>query len=121
MTSLLCPKDCEHSVVQLARPIKIKKTPFRSRQSLRASIIYKGPAQKVTPAETVTPVPVEPTSGPNDQVTSTTSNPVTAATECDSTVGGTLPKTDDKQQGDKYRVHHYKDLLRIYDIYDTKK
>ncbi|XP_017547661.1 nostrin isoform X2 [Pygocentrus nattereri] len=38
-------KDCEHSVVKLSRPVKIKKTPFRSRQSLRTSIMYKGPAK----------------------------------------------------------------------------
>uniref|UniRef100_A0A8C7J6X0 Nitric oxide synthase trafficking n=1 Tax=Oncorhynchus kisutch TaxID=8019 RepID=A0A8C7J6X0_ONCKI len=42
-------KDCEHSIVQLSRPVKIKKTPFRSR--LRSSIIYKGPPQSVTSAE----------------------------------------------------------------------
>uniref|UniRef100_A0A673XBM1 Osteoclast-stimulating factor 1 n=1 Tax=Salmo trutta TaxID=8032 RepID=A0A673XBM1_SALTR len=42
-------KDCEHSIVQLARPVKIKKTPFRSH--LRSSIIYKGPPQSVTSAE----------------------------------------------------------------------
>ncbi|KAF0026458.1 hypothetical protein F2P81_021195 [Scophthalmus maximus] len=41
-------KDCEHSVVQLTRQVKLRRTPFRSRQSLRASIIYKGPAQLVT-------------------------------------------------------------------------
>ncbi|XP_061647592.1 nostrin isoform X1 [Phyllopteryx taeniolatus] len=38
-------KDCEHSVVQLTRPVKLSKSPFRSRHSLRASIIYKGPVQ----------------------------------------------------------------------------
>ncbi|XP_056321941.1 nostrin isoform X2 [Danio aesculapii] len=31
-------KDCEHSVVQLSRPVRIKKTPFRSRQSMRAAV-----------------------------------------------------------------------------------
>lgn len=41
-------QDCEHSVVQLTRPVKLRRTPFRSRQSLRASIIYKGPAQLFT-------------------------------------------------------------------------
>uniref|UniRef100_A0A8C1VJH7 Osteoclast-stimulating factor 1 n=1 Tax=Cyprinus carpio TaxID=7962 RepID=A0A8C1VJH7_CYPCA len=34
-------KDCEHSVVQLSRPVRIKKTPFRSRQSMRSSVINK--------------------------------------------------------------------------------
>ncbi|XP_022535740.2 nostrin isoform X1 [Astyanax mexicanus] len=38
-------KDCEHSTVKLSRPVKIKKTPLRSRQSLRTSIMYKGPAK----------------------------------------------------------------------------
>uniref|UniRef100_A0A672YFG3 Osteoclast-stimulating factor 1 n=1 Tax=Sphaeramia orbicularis TaxID=375764 RepID=A0A672YFG3_9TELE len=38
-------KDCEHSIVQLTRPVKFRRTPFRSR--LRASIIYKGPPQIV--------------------------------------------------------------------------
>ncbi|XP_077583864.1 nostrin [Stigmatopora nigra] len=38
-------KDSEHSVVQLARPLKLRRTSFRSRHSLRASIIYKGPVQ----------------------------------------------------------------------------
>nr|XP_057937894.1 nostrin isoform X2 [Doryrhamphus excisus] len=46
-------KDCEHSVVQLTRPVKLRKTSFRTRHSLRASIIYKGPVQTTTspPAE----------------------------------------------------------------------
>uniref|UniRef100_A0A671WRG1 Osteoclast-stimulating factor 1 n=1 Tax=Sparus aurata TaxID=8175 RepID=A0A671WRG1_SPAAU len=48
-------KDCEHSVVQLTRPVKLRRTPFRSRQSLRASIIYKGPAQFVTQQSTEAP------------------------------------------------------------------
>ncbi|XP_062312157.1 nostrin [Osmerus eperlanus] len=47
-------KDCEHSIVQLARPVKIKKTPFRSRQSLRASIVYKGPRSMTASAEAST-------------------------------------------------------------------
>ncbi|XP_051937524.1 nostrin [Hippocampus zosterae] len=38
-------KDCEHTLVQLTRPVKLKKTPFRTRHSLRASIIYKGPVE----------------------------------------------------------------------------
>uniref|UniRef100_A0A665UB53 Osteoclast-stimulating factor 1 n=1 Tax=Echeneis naucrates TaxID=173247 RepID=A0A665UB53_ECHNA len=41
-------KDCEHSVVQLTRKVKLRRAPLRSRQSLRASIIYKGPVQFVT-------------------------------------------------------------------------
>ncbi|XP_024142941.1 nostrin [Oryzias melastigma] len=38
-------KDCEHSIIQLTRPVKLRKTPFRTKHSLRASIIYKGPVQ----------------------------------------------------------------------------
>uniref|UniRef100_A0A8C5I7D9 Osteoclast-stimulating factor 1 n=1 Tax=Gouania willdenowi TaxID=441366 RepID=A0A8C5I7D9_GOUWI len=44
-------KDCEHSVVQLTRPVKLRRTPFRSRQSLRASIIYKGPVKAATQSD----------------------------------------------------------------------
>uniref|UniRef100_A0A8C5IB00 Nostrin n=1 Tax=Gouania willdenowi TaxID=441366 RepID=A0A8C5IB00_GOUWI len=49
-------KDCEHSVVQLTRPVKLRRTPFRSRQSLRASIIYKGPVS-FGPQQSVEPSP----------------------------------------------------------------
>ncbi|XP_053733088.1 nostrin isoform X1 [Synchiropus splendidus] len=41
-------KEFEHSMIRLTRPVKLRKTPFRSRQSLRASIIYKGPVHAVT-------------------------------------------------------------------------
>ncbi|XP_063743599.1 nostrin isoform X2 [Eleginops maclovinus] len=76
-------KDCEHSVLQLTRPVKLRRSVFRSRQSLRASIIYKGPAQFETQPSV-------------DQVTSTTQE----AADCDSTVNGALPHTsDDKEQG----------------------
>ncbi|XP_070770810.1 nostrin [Enoplosus armatus] len=85
-------KDFEHSVVQLTRPVKLRRTPFRSRQSLRASIIYKGPAQFVTQQS------AEALPSATDQVTSTTHE--TVAVECDSTVNGALPHTDDvKEQG----------------------
>ncbi|XP_029937373.1 nostrin [Myripristis murdjan] len=87
-------KDCEHSVVQLTRPVKIRKTSFRSRQTLRASIIYKGPVQSVTKPS------VEP-SDTADQVTASASNQEPAVVECDSTVNGALlPKTDDKGPGE---------------------
>uniref|UniRef100_A0A3Q3EFC1 Osteoclast-stimulating factor 1 n=1 Tax=Labrus bergylta TaxID=56723 RepID=A0A3Q3EFC1_9LABR len=84
-------KDCEHSIVQLSRPVKLRRTLLRSRQSLRASIIYKGPAQFVTQqsAEALPSATV--------QVTSTTHE--AAAVECDSTVNGDLPHTHDKEQG----------------------
>ncbi|XP_022596958.1 nostrin isoform X2 [Seriola dumerili] len=80
-------KDCEHSVVQLTRQVKLRRTPFRSRQSLRASIIYKGPAQLVTQQS------VEPSPDASDQVTSTASTHEKEAVECDSTVNGALPHT----------------------------
>ncbi|XP_076119616.1 nostrin [Alosa pseudoharengus] len=44
-------KDCEHSIVKLSRPVRIKTTSLRSRQSLRRSIIYKGPAKSSPPQE----------------------------------------------------------------------
>lgn len=34
-------------MVQLSRPVRIKKTPFRSRQSVRSSVTYKNPAKCV--------------------------------------------------------------------------
>ncbi|XP_062389959.1 nostrin [Sardina pilchardus] len=45
-------KDCEHSIVQLSRPVRIRTTSIHSRQSLRRSIIYKGPAKSLPPQET---------------------------------------------------------------------
>uniref|UniRef100_A0A669AWF1 Osteoclast-stimulating factor 1 n=1 Tax=Oreochromis niloticus TaxID=8128 RepID=A0A669AWF1_ORENI len=59
-------KDCEHSLVQLARPVRLRRTPFRSRQSVRASIIYKGPPLFVAQQS------VDPSKNATDQVTSTT-------------------------------------------------
>ncbi|XP_034429816.1 nostrin [Hippoglossus hippoglossus] len=87
-------KDCEHSVVQLTRQVKLRRTPFRSRQSLRASIIYKGPAQFVTQPS------VEPSPGSSDQVTSTSSTHGSEAAECDSTDNRAPAHTgEDKQEG----------------------
>uniref|UniRef100_A0AAV2JY05 Osteoclast-stimulating factor 1 n=1 Tax=Knipowitschia caucasica TaxID=637954 RepID=A0AAV2JY05_KNICA len=48
-------KDSEHSVVHLRRPVKLRRSSYRSRRSLRASIIYKGPQAAVEPASSVTP------------------------------------------------------------------
>uniref|UniRef100_A0A671Q7M7 Osteoclast-stimulating factor 1 n=1 Tax=Sinocyclocheilus anshuiensis TaxID=1608454 RepID=A0A671Q7M7_9TELE len=45
-------KDCEHSVVQLSRPVRIKKTPFRSRQSMRSSVINKSALTNQSPDTT---------------------------------------------------------------------
>ncbi|XP_067300633.1 nostrin [Pseudorasbora parva] len=42
-------KDCEHSVVQLSRPTRIKKTPFRSRQSVRTAMINKSALTNQSP------------------------------------------------------------------------
>ncbi|XP_049449805.1 nostrin [Epinephelus fuscoguttatus] len=87
-------KDCEHSVVQLTRPVKLRRAPYRSRQSLRASIIYKGPSQFGTQQ------PVEALPSATDQVTSTAVTHETAAAECVGAVNGALSHTDDdKEQG----------------------
>ncbi|XP_062287889.1 nostrin [Scomber scombrus] len=80
-------KDCEHSVVQLSRPVKLKKTPFRSRQSLRASIIYKGPVQ-----------PVESLQIAADQVSSTASIHESEAVDCCSAVNEAITHTDDNKE-----------------------
>ncbi|XP_062862734.1 nostrin [Trichomycterus rosablanca] len=45
-------KDCEHSIVKLSRPVRMKKTPFRSRQSLRTSVVNKGSAKNTTHCQT---------------------------------------------------------------------
>uniref|UniRef100_UPI0037E7EB5B nostrin n=1 Tax=Semicossyphus pulcher TaxID=241346 RepID=UPI0037E7EB5B len=87
-------KDCEHSVVQLTRPVKLRRTPFRSRQSLRASIIYKGPVQFGTQKS------VESLQSTSGQVTPPATMHEPVAAECDSTVNGALPHTDDdKEEG----------------------
>ncbi|KAJ8282356.1 hypothetical protein COCON_G00048750 [Conger conger] len=44
-------KDYEHSIVQLTRPVKIKKTPFRSRQSMRFSQRHTAPTQSAIAPE----------------------------------------------------------------------
>ncbi|KAB5577183.1 hypothetical protein PHYPO_G00207020 [Pangasianodon hypophthalmus] len=38
-------KEVEHSIAKLPRPVRIKKTPFRSRQSFRSSVIFKAPVK----------------------------------------------------------------------------
>ncbi|CAJ1079338.1 nostrin [Xyrichtys novacula] len=87
-------KDCEHSVVQLTRPVKLRRTPFRSRQSLRASIIYKGPVEFLTQKS------AEAQPSPTEQVSPTTTTYEPVFAECDSTVNGGTPQTDDdKEQG----------------------
>ncbi|XP_016367988.1 nostrin-like [Sinocyclocheilus rhinocerous] len=45
-------KDCEHNVVQLSRPVRIKKTPFRSRQSMRSAVIKKSALTNQSPDTT---------------------------------------------------------------------
>lgn len=99
-------KDCEHSVVQLTRPVKLRRTPFRSRQSLRASIIYKGPPQFLTQQSTEAPP------GAADPLTPTASMQETVAAEFGSAVNGALPHTDndDKEQGkyvNTFICNHY--------------
>lgn len=103
-------KDCEHSVVQLSRPVKLKKTPFRSRQSLRASIIYKGPVQSVETLQIAA-----------DQVHSTASINESEAVDCCSAVNGAITHTDDnKEQGGMFTEHQLKDLLVIISIMQLK-
>uniref|UniRef100_A0A3B5MMV4 Osteoclast-stimulating factor 1 n=1 Tax=Xiphophorus couchianus TaxID=32473 RepID=A0A3B5MMV4_9TELE len=91
-------KDCEHSIVQLTRPVKLRKTPLRSQQSLRASIIYKGPIQ----------VPTEPAVKPEpntaDQITSTTPTQETA--ECSESTGNEAQPTrdDNKAEGRSFTM-----------------
>ncbi|XP_058249635.1 nostrin isoform X3 [Hemibagrus wyckioides] len=38
-------KEVEHSIVKLHRPVRIKSTAFRSRQSFRSSVIFKAPVK----------------------------------------------------------------------------
>ncbi|XP_040056980.2 nostrin isoform X1 [Gasterosteus aculeatus] len=86
-------KDCEHSVVQLTRPVKLRRTPFRSRQSLRASIIYKGPVEFGTRLKSVDALPSADDRGP-----SPVSARETAGVECGSAVNGHPPRTDDGKE-----------------------
>ncbi|XP_018540254.1 nostrin isoform X2 [Lates calcarifer] len=104
-------KDYEHSVVQLTRQVKLRRTPTRSRQSLRASIIYKGPVQFVTQKS------VEPPQGASDQVTSTASTHKTEAEECGGTINGALPHTsDDKGQGQTSNLCSIGKCKALYDF-----
>lgn len=104
--TIFLSKDCEHSVVQLTRPVKLRRTPFRSRQSLRASIIYKGPAQFVTQQS------VEVSPSATNQVTSTTTAHESGAAERGSAVNGALPHTDnDEEQGNTFPDRQHKDLF----------
>ncbi|XP_047457929.1 nostrin isoform X2 [Mugil cephalus] len=92
-------KDCEHSVVQLTRPVKLRKTSTRSRKSLRSSIIYKGPPQFMT-QESAEPSPnVE----ASDQLTSTRAQVETDAVESGGTANGGLPHTDNNKGQDQTR------------------
>ncbi|KAM9342257.1 nostrin [Pholidichthys leucotaenia] len=86
-------KDCEHSIVQLTRPVKLRRTPFRSRQSLRASIIYKGPVQFLTQQS------MEPSTKTTEQVTSVSSKPESKAAECDGAVNAAPPTTEETNEG----------------------
>ncbi|XP_041858280.1 nostrin isoform X2 [Melanotaenia boesemani] len=86
-------KDCEHSIVQLSRPVKLRRTPFRSSRSLRASIIYKGPVQlQAQPS-------VEPSPNGTDQVTSTIVTKETG--KCGGTINTAPSHTDDDKGQDE--------------------
>uniref|UniRef100_A0A8C6SY19 Osteoclast-stimulating factor 1 n=1 Tax=Neogobius melanostomus TaxID=47308 RepID=A0A8C6SY19_9GOBI len=59
-------KDSEHSMVHLTRPVKLRRSSYRSRRSLRASIIYKGPhlivsQRSVEPSRATSPAPTQET------------------------------------------------------------
>ncbi|KAK2839761.1 hypothetical protein Q5P01_013501 [Channa striata] len=98
-------KDCEHSVVQLTRPVKLRRTPFRSRQSLRASIIYKGPVQFITQQS------VEPS------LTSAASAHEPDAVDCGGRVNGALPLTDSgKTQGQTTELHSVAKCKALYNF-----
>ncbi|XP_056280054.1 nostrin isoform X1 [Pseudoliparis swirei] len=86
-------KDCEHSVVQLTRPVKLRRTPFRSRQSLRASIIYKGPVQLGTRLQSEEALP-----SADDQVPPPAGTCDPAAVDGGSTGSGHLSHSDNKMQ-----------------------
>lgn len=87
-------EDCEHSVVQLSRPVKLRRTPFRSRQSLRASIIYKGPA----PLASQQSVEME----KSKSVATKSEN---GAAECDAAPNGVLASNrNDRTQGNTHRI-----------------
>uniref|UniRef100_A0A7N8X318 Osteoclast-stimulating factor 1 n=1 Tax=Mastacembelus armatus TaxID=205130 RepID=A0A7N8X318_9TELE len=75
-------KDCEHSVVQLTRPVKLRRTPLRSQQSLRF----------------VTQQSAELSPCVNDTTTSTTSTHESQAGEVGITVNGAPSHTDDERQ-----------------------
>ncbi|KAG7280405.1 hypothetical protein CRUP_028145 [Coryphaenoides rupestris] len=59
-------KDCEHSVIQLTRPVKMRRASTRTRRSMRASIIYQGPVQAVT-VPGVEPHAAQPDLGPPEE------------------------------------------------------
>ncbi|XP_069009862.1 nostrin isoform X1 [Embiotoca jacksoni] len=105
-------KDCEHSVVQLTRPVKLRSTPSRSRQSLRASIIYKRPAQFGT-QQTVEPPP-----DASEPVTSTTAAQESEAAECDSTVNGAPPHTHDDRGPADQKTPEFCSLGKCKALYD---
>ncbi|XP_065107480.1 nostrin [Paramisgurnus dabryanus] len=62
-------KDCEHSVVQLSRPVRIKKTPFRSRQFMRSSM-FKGSAKSVATKENLSEEPNDVKQNTNGELSS---------------------------------------------------
>uniref|UniRef100_A0A672Y7M1 Osteoclast-stimulating factor 1 n=1 Tax=Sphaeramia orbicularis TaxID=375764 RepID=A0A672Y7M1_9TELE len=95
-------KDCEHSIVQLTRPVKFRRTPFRSR--LRASIIYKGPPQIVAQQS------VEPPAS----VTSTVSTHQDVGAENECRIGQCKAIYDFTPEQDDELTLKEGDLLNIY-------
>ncbi|CAB1328471.1 unnamed protein product, partial [Coregonus sp. 'balchen'] len=93
--------DCEHSIIQLAHPVKIRKTTLRSR--LRSSIIYKGPSQSVTSAE----APVK----ANHVLTAVIQDRATLSWSC--SVDGAMAKTDDEEGDTDTHVRSQRFIIPI--------
>ncbi|KAI2660893.1 Nostrin [Labeo rohita] len=82
-------KDCEHSVVQLSRPVKIKKTPFRSRQSMRSSMINKNVVRPATTSEE-----------PSTETTEVTQN--NTDEQQSGPVNGSVSESEEDEQGSEF-------------------
>ncbi|XP_073701235.1 STE20/SPS1-related proline-alanine-rich protein kinase-like [Garra rufa] len=85
-------KDCEHSVVQLSRPVRIKKTPFRSRQSMRSSMINKSMVTNKSPNTT--------SEEPSTETTNVTQN--NTEEQQSGPVNGSVSESEEDKQGSEF-------------------
>ncbi|KAK2904700.1 hypothetical protein Q8A67_006499 [Cirrhinus molitorella] len=85
-------KDCEHSVVQLSRPVRIKKTPFRSRQSMRSSMINKSVVTGNSPDTT--------SKEPSTETTDVTQN--NTEEQQSGLVNGSASESEEDSQGSEF-------------------